>query len=86
MNIYPIIKTKKITYNVQSVIIDYSVFDIIWRTVRARFKYKGFTCFVCNKEFIDREKISMLLTDKGNKVACNCCAAKIKIQIENDEI
>lgn len=48
-------------------------------------KYKMFECYVCNKDFKDDDKISLIITDKGNKVVCHGCGVEIKKELEDEE-
>jgi rRNA maturation endonuclease Nob1 len=79
-----IIKTKTTVYNVTNVAIDFAVFDEHWRRIRGNFKYKGFECYACNKHFKDGENISVIFTDRGNKLVCRECGLKSKSELEAD--
>jgi len=73
-----IVKNKKTVYTVKQVFLDFIEFDELWRREREKSQiYKGFSCFNCEKKFIDGEKMSVLVTDKRNKVACKKCGEKL---------
>jgi len=74
-----ITKTKTSTYTVTYVVENYSVFDRVWREIREKFKYQGFSCFICNKRFVEGEHIGLImLKESSNKVCCNECIFKAK--------
>ncbi|MCM3452775.1 hypothetical protein M3685_02280 [Heyndrickxia oleronia] len=77
-----IIKTSSTTYNIKQIGLDFMVFNEDYRRIRGRAKYKGFNCFSCEKNFVDGEKISLAITDKGNKVLCQSCGGNIKKDLE----
>jgi transcription elongation factor Elf1 len=62
--------------------LDMITFDETYRTIRANHRYQGFSCYVCNKSFKDGDKISLIITDKGNKVVCHGCGVDIKHELE----
>lgn len=76
-----ITKTKVTTYNVLNVVVDFSVFDERWKSIRGNYKYKGFECFNCNKHFDIGDKISLIFTDKGNRTICHDCAECVSKEI-----
>lgn len=78
-----ITKTKTTSYNILQVGIDMFTFDESYRRVRGGAKYKGFQCYSCNKKFKDDEKISLAITDKGNKTLCHSCAVEFKTELED---
>lgn len=78
-----IIKTKNINYKISQVVLDCFEFNEKFKEIRSSHKYKGFKCFICNKSFEMGEKISLIITNKGNKTVCNYCAEKIKSELDN---
>lgn len=80
-----IIKTKTTVYNVTQVGIDFMEFSERYRQIRGKFKYKGFECYSCNKDFKDGEKISLIITNKGNKTVCRQCGMKFKEELGRHE-
>ena len=80
-----IIKTKTTTFKVMHVGLDFMTFDQSYRRIRGGSRYKGFQCYVCNKKFVDGEKISLAITDKGNKVICDSCAVQLKNELEESK-
>lgn len=77
-----IIKGRTTTYKILQVGIDMFVFDESYRRIRGGAKYKGFQCYACNKKFSDGEKISLAITNKGNKTLCNACATQFESELE----
>lgn len=80
-----ITKTRTSVYNVLQVAVDFLTFDEKYRKIRGGCKYKGFECYACNKHFQDDEKISLLVTDRGNKTACHKCATNFKSELVKEE-
>ena len=70
--------TKTEHFNVDAVLIDAFTFDESWRRIRGKRKNKLSDCHVCKKAFKDRDKISLLIMKKGNKVGCHECSSKLK--------
>lgn len=70
------------TYKVQQIGIDMFTFDDVWRRIRGNSRNKMFHCHKCKKAFQDGDKISLLITNKGNKAACHNCANKLKEEME----
>lgn len=79
-----IIKTKTTIYNITQVAVDFLIFGNRFKEIRNKFKYKGFECYSCNKPFKDGEKVSLILTDKGNKTVCHECGQKFKKELEDE--
>lgn len=80
-----IIKTKTTTYKVIQIGLDFLTFDQSYRRIRSGARYKGFQCYACNKKFVDGEKISLAITDKGNKVLCRSCAEQFNKELEESK-
>lgn len=78
-----ITKTKTTTFNILQVGLDMMTFNESYRRIRGGARYKGFQCYACNKKFEDGEKISLAITDKGNKTLCRSCALKFKTELED---
>jgi protein-arginine kinase activator protein McsA len=79
-----ITKTKTTVYNISQVGIDMMEFNERYRQIRGNMNYKGFSCYSCNKHFEDGEKISLIITDKGNRTVCHKCGMKFKDELEDD--
>jgi hypothetical protein len=81
--------TKKVTtttkYKITQAGLDMMHFDESYRRIRGNYKYKGFECFMCKHHFEDGEKISLAITDKGNKTICHDCAVEIQKEMERIE-
>ena len=77
-----IVKTRTTTFSITQVAIDFLTFDQKYREIRGGFRYKGFQCYSCGKHFEDGEKLSLALTDKGNKIVCHECGMKFKEELE----
>lgn len=67
-------KTQTTKYQVQQLGIDMFVYDERFRKAREGSRYKMKSCHKCNKKFNDGEKITLAITNKGNKVLCKSCA------------
>lgn len=80
-----IVKTKTTTFKVLQVGIDFLTFNESYRRIRSNFKYKGFQCYACDKNFVDGEKISLVITNRGNKVICRSCAKKFSEELEGSQ-
>jgi peptide subunit release factor 1 (eRF1) len=78
-----ITKTKTTTYNIIQVAVDFLVFSERFREIRGNMRYKGFECYACNKPFKDGEGISLVITDRGNRVVCRECGMKFKKELED---
>lgn len=79
-----IIKTKVTHYKVLRVLIDCMRFDEKFIKIRERFKYTGFTCFKCDRKHNIGEVVSLIFTDKGNKIVCRDCALEINRLIDTE--
>ena len=77
-----ITKLKTTVYNISNVSIDMLEFNEHFRNIRKNYKYKGFSCFNCNKHFLDGDKISVIFTNKGNRTVCKECGEKFKEEID----
>lgn len=77
-----ITKTRTTIYTITQVAIDFLTFNEKYRQIRNGLGYKGFECYACNRAFEAGEKISLVFTDKGNKVVCQECALKFKRELE----
>lgn len=77
-----ITKTQVTTYEITHIILDMMDFNECFRTIRKNYKYKGFSCFNCGREFQDEEKISVIFTKKGNKTVCRKCGQKLKEELD----
>lgn len=75
-------KTTTKTYNILQVALDFLAFNKSYRRIRGNSRYPGFECYQCRRHFQDGEKISLALTDKGNKVLCHDCGMEIKAKLE----
>jgi len=80
-----IIKTRTTKYIIRQIGLDMFTFNEAFRRIRGEMKYKMFECYVCNKDFKDDDKISLIITDKGNKVVCHGCGVEIKKELEDEE-
>lgn len=76
-----IIKKKTTVYNIEHVNVAFSVFDETWRRIRGNFRYKGFECYACNKQFNDMDPIGLIFTNRGNKTVCQECGAKFETEL-----
>lgn len=76
-----IVKTKTTRYSIKQIGLDMFTFDEKFRRIRGEMKYKMFECYACNKGFKDGDKISLIITDKGNKVVCHECGIEIKNEL-----
>lgn len=72
---------KTINYDILNVIQDFATFNDTWKKIRESHDYKGSSCFVCGKKFLDGERISVLFIKKGNKVACKECGEMVDQEI-----
>ncbi|MDQ7095974.1 hypothetical protein REC12_20475 [Desulfosporosinus sp. PR] len=79
-----ITKTTTKTFNILQVELDMLTFDESFRRIRQNFRYTGFECYKCGRHFLDNEKISLIITDKGNKVVCHDCGSEIKQELEEE--
>lgn len=77
-----IIKTKTTKYSIKQIGLDMFTFNEAFRRIRGEMKYKMFECYVCNKDFKDGDKISLIITDKGNKAVCHDCGTEIQKELE----
>jgi len=77
-----ITKTKTTTYVITQVAIDMLTFDEHYRRIRGNFRYKGFGCYSCGKHFHDGEELSLIFTNKGNRLVCRDCGTKFKNELE----
>ncbi len=75
-------KVRTTIYNITQVGVDILEFNERYREIRQNFKYKGFECYACGKAFKDGEKISLIITDKGNKTVCHECGTKFEKEME----
>jgi len=78
-----ITRTRTTIYKVTQVAVDFLEFSEEFIRIRKGFKYQGFQCFSCHKKFEMGEKISLFITNKGNKVACQKCGVEAKEQLES---
>jgi hypothetical protein len=80
---------KKITvkkFFPQKVILKFTPFNEAYRRVRARARYKGFSCFVCERKFKDGENIGIVFFLKNpNRVCCFDCGDKIIKNLKEEE-
>ncbi len=77
-----IVKTKTTRYEITNVAIDFLTFDENWRRIRKNRKYKGSQCYNCYTAFKDGEKMSLVFTNKGNKIVCRGCGESFKKELE----
>jgi hypothetical protein len=77
-----ITKTKTTKYIIRQIALDFLAFDEKYRSIRENNSYPGFECYICNKHFKDGDKISLIITDKGNKVICHECGIEIQKELE----
>ncbi len=80
-----IVKTKTTKYIIQQIALDFMTFDEKFRNIRENYKYQGFECYACGKHFNNGDKVSVIFTDKGNKVVCHDCGVEIKNELEVEE-
>lgn len=78
-------KIKRTTYRIYQIGINLFLFNENYRQIRGGAKYKGFSCFSCNRKFEDGEDISLAVTNKGNKTLCIKCAVKFKKELGDSE-
>ncbi len=78
-----IVKTRTTVYRIQQIALDFITYDEVYRRVRSSMRHKMFNCHSCGRHFIDGEKLSLIVTDKGNEVTCHECGVKIKEQLED---
>jgi hypothetical protein len=72
-------KTTVKTYTPIWVHENFSTFNATWIKIRENMKYKGFSCFKCEKDFRDGDVISLVAFQHvGNKVLCLECAKDLK--------
>lgn len=76
-----IVKTRTNVYEINAVALGFSVFNETWKRIRGSHNYKGFECYNCNKSFNDGEEISIIFTNRGNKVVCRECAIKFQSEL-----
>ena len=76
-----ITRTKTTTYKVLQVGVDFLEFTERYKEIRQNRKYHGFQCFICHKKFGIGEKMSLLFTNKGNKMACRDCGMKAREEL-----
>ena len=81
-NLFTITKTTTKNYVFHQVGLDFMEFTESYKTIRAKARYRGFECFKCKKPFDLGERISLGLSNQGNKVFCRKCAKEIKEYIE----
>jgi peptide subunit release factor 1 (eRF1) len=81
-----IVKTRVTRYIVNQVAIDFLIFSESYRRIRGNFRYKGFECYSCGKHFEDGEKMSLIFTNKGNKVVCHKCGIRFKEELETEVV
>ena len=72
-----ITKTRTTTYNIQQISLDMLTFNESYRRIRGEMKHKMFDCHSCGKDFKDGDKISLIITDRGNEVVCHDCGIEI---------
>jgi transcription elongation factor Elf1 len=75
-------KTRTTIYTIKQVAMDFFTFNERFREIRQRSENKGFKCYACNKPFKDGEKISLIFTDRGNKMVCHTCGENFKKELE----
>lgn len=63
-------KTKTTNYKISSLGIDTFTYDEGFREARRGSRYRMESCHKCTKKFNDGEKITLAITDKGNKTLC----------------
>ena len=80
-----ITKTTTTRHTFYQVVLDFCTFDESFKKTRAKYKYKGFTCFNCNRPFELGKKIGIGFSSKGNKTFCRKCAEKLKEQLKPAE-
>jgi len=80
-----IVKTRTTKYAIQQIGLDFLIFDENYRRIRQNFKYQGFECYICGKHFTDGDKISLIITNKGNKFVCHDCGIAIQKELETPE-
>lgn len=76
-----ITKTTTKHYNIQQIGLDMMCFNESYRRIRGKMKNKLFSCHSCGRNFLDGEKISLIITDKGNKMVCHQCGVEIKEEL-----
>jgi len=77
-----ITKTRTTKYTIQQIGLDFLTFDEKFRSIRENHRYPGFECYACGKHFKDGDKISVIVTDKGNKIVCHNCGVEIQKELE----
>lgn len=77
-----IVKTKTTTYDILQAKANLFTFNENFRNMRRNYKYQGFSCYNCNRNFKDGEKFGLIITNKGNKTVCNSCADKFSKELE----
>jgi len=77
-----IVKTKTTTYTIKQITLDMLTFNETYRRIRGQSRHKMFDCHACNKDFKDGDKISLIITDKGNEVVCHECGIEIQKELE----
>ena len=76
-----ITKTTTKRYNIQQIALDMMCFDESYRRIRGNMRNKLFSCHSCGRNFQDGEKMSLIITDKGNKMVCHKCGEEIKAEL-----
>ena len=82
-----IVKTKVTEYDVTKVFTKqkWCVYDEAWRNIHGSRKNKKSKCFACNKKFEHGEQMTLLYTDRGNKIVCEPCGEKFQAELEQED-
>jgi len=77
-----ITKTTVTHYHINQIALDFLTFDESYRRIREKMKNKLFNCFSCKRDFVDGEKISLIIiAGSRNKVVCHSCGAEIEKEL-----
>jgi hypothetical protein len=66
------------TYTPQWSRFPFTTYGEVFRTIRKDFRYKGDSCFKCNRHFNDNEEVGLAaFVNVGNKMMCKTCIEEI---------
>jgi hypothetical protein len=75
-------RTTTKTYEIVTIALDSFTYDSEFRRIRSQHKRQYSTCFSCQRDFTDGEKLSLTqLRGMPNELLCHNCAVKLKTEL-----